>query len=65
MTQSSTRFTDEDWQDNYDEVVKDDFTYGDSQDSDSQSLAMKQMVESLMLHTYATGDYDETVWVDD
>ena len=65
MTQSSRRFTDEDWQANYDEVVKDDFTYGDSQDSDSQSLAMKQMIESLMLHTYATGDYHENVLVDD
>jgi hypothetical protein len=45
-TPSATRFTDEDWQDNYDEITKSDFNYWN--DSDSQSIAMKQMIEELM-----------------
>jgi len=64
-TTSSTRFTDEDWQANYDEIVKDDLSYWDSQESDAQSLAFQQMLQSLLLHTYATGDYIETVLIDE
>lgn len=63
-TPSSTRFTDEDWQDNYDEIVKDDLSYWDSQESDAQSLAFQQMLQSLLLHTYATGDYHESFYTD-
>ena len=45
-TPSSTRFTDEDWQDSYDEITKWDLNYWN--DSDSQSIAMKQMIKELM-----------------
>ena len=64
-TPSSTRFTDEDWQTSYDEIVKDDLSYWDHQESNAQSLAFQQMLQSLLLHTYATGDYHENVLVDD
>lgn len=47
-TPSSTRFTDEDWQANYDEITKWDLNYWNNQDSDSQSIAMKEMIEELM-----------------
>ncbi len=46
-TSSSSRFTDEDWQETYDNL-KNDFAYWNSQDTNIQSIAMKQMIEELM-----------------
>ena len=46
MTSSSSRFTDEDWQETYDNL-KNDFAYWNSQDTNIQSIAMKQMIEEL------------------
>ena len=45
-TSNSSRFTDEDWQETYDNL-KNDFAYWNSQDTNIQSIAMKQMIEEL------------------